>query len=85
MTMNLTENIVILAAAALTATPAYLSLAMNMYNKRKIKKVANHVSQIHLLINSRLSELLELNKHASYAEGQLAGPTKPAASPAVKA
>lgn len=59
--------------AVVGAVPAVLALVAGLANGRKAAKNATAITELHLLINSRLSELLALTASASHAEGLAAG------------
>lgn len=53
-------------SAAIVALAAVGALMVSIYN-------ATQINNVHILMNSRLSELLELTKEAANAEGRLEG------------
>lgn len=55
--------------AVIVSVPATLAAVASFINGRKITKVEKDVNEIHLSINSRMTELLNVTRAASKAEG----------------
>jgi len=59
-----------LIGQALTFLTALLAAALGYYNKKSIAETQAKIQEVHLTINSRLSDLLEAAKAASFSAGR---------------
>ena len=71
-----THDIVIALIAAGVPT------LVGMLNRKKVEEVKASVAEVHVMMNSRFTEMMEMAKNAWYAKGHLAGQSQATAAEA---
>ncbi len=64
---------VALIAAVPPTIAALCSLVINLKNRKEIRVLHEQNHEMHILMNSRLDELLKQSGHTAFAEGKAAG------------